>query len=113
MPPDLSSIRQQLALLAARKRARRYGWPRDWQPGTVTNPMDGNPFTEQGAWDFIAELLSAGIEIEHLIIDEVKGGKSAYVIKTELNNRHLYIKLQLGNGCIIGRSFHYSYHEEG
>jgi len=113
MPPDLSSIRKQLATLTGRKRARRYGWPRDWQPGTVTNPEDGNPFTMQGAWEFIAELLSQGVELEHVIIDEAKGGKSAYVIKTELNNRQLYIKLQLGNGCIIGRSFHYTYHEQG
>lgn len=113
MPPDLSSIREQLALLAARKSARRYGWPRDWRPATVENPMDGNPFTEQGAWDFIADLLSQGIEIEHTIIDEAKGGKNAYVIKTRLNNRQLYIKLQLGSGVIWGRSFHYSHHEKG
>jgi hypothetical protein len=35
-------------------------------------------------------------------------GKTGYVVEAALNERSLYVKVQLGAGKIIGRSFHYS-----
>ena len=108
MALDLRAIRHQLILLARRKKCRKRGWPNHWRPTGVTNPADGNPFTQDGAWEFIAELLENGIDFEHKILDEPEEGANAYVIEKSLGDRILYIKLQLGSGCVIGRSFHYS-----
>lgn len=113
MPPDLSNLRRDIATLAARKTARRYGWPRDWRPQSVVNPEDGSPYTDEGAWELIAHLCESGVDIENKVIDEGHGGKAAYVIIVEHGGKRLYIKVQLGSGCIIGRSFHYSHHEKG
>ncbi len=38
-------------------------------------------------------------------------GKTGYVMKVLLGTKMVYIKLELGSGKVIGRSFHYS--EEG
>jgi hypothetical protein len=109
MDPDLSSIRHQLAVLARRKRARTLGWPRDWQPTEVTNPEDGQPFTPPGAWEFIADVLEQRSDIQLEVVQlEEPAGASGYVLCVPLKEAVLYIKLQLGSGRIIGRSFHYS-----
>ena len=39
------------------------GWPRDWRPGEICNPEDGQPFTLNGAWEFIARVLEARNDI--------------------------------------------------
>ena len=107
MPQDLASIRHQLALLAQRKRARKLDWPRDWRPHEVLNPLDGQPFTDAGAWEYIAELLEQGQELEESLQDQ-PAGVTAYVMQVALPDRTLYIKVRLGAGFILGRSFHYS-----
>ena len=65
--------------------------------------------TEVGAWEFIAELLESGNEIQEIELDNPRG-KTGYVILASGGAQRLdiYIKLQLGNGAVIGRSFHYS-----
>ena len=107
---DLDAMRHQLAVLARRKSARVLGWPRDWRPGEVRNPHDGQPFTGPGAWEYLAELLDAGHEIEVITLDEPPGA-TGYVLQVPIEARNLYIKVQLGAGKIIGRSFHYSVYD--
>ena len=113
MPGDLESIRRELAVLARRKKARVVTWspemPSDWRPYQIRNPSSGLPFTEEGAWHFIAELLESGHPIEEVILHKPPG-KRAYEMHVELGPAlpKLYIKLQLGSGKVIGRSFHYS-----
>ena len=108
-----ASIRRQLAVLARRRSARTLGWPRDWRPSEVANPENGQPFTPAGAWVFIAQLLEEDheIPIEAITLDNPKGS-TGYVMNVILGDRVLYIKLQLGAGTILGRSFHYSIHEQ-
>ena len=67
------------------------------------------PFTTNGAWQFIEEKLADGHPLEEVILD-TPPGKKGYVMKIELgpNQRKLYIKVQLGCGAVIARSFHYS-----
>lgn len=104
------AFRRQLAILACRKSSRRLGWPRHWSPTSVRDPKGefGAPFTEAGAWEFIAELLDSDHAIEEVELRDPPG-KSGYVLHVRLpNDRPLYIKLELGSGTIIGRSFHYS-----
>lgn len=108
------SKRHQLITLARRKRARVVDWsperPTDWRPQSVRNP-DGildTHFTDAAAWDLIVSQLSAGCEVETIILEKPPGAKG-YVMLIELEpGRPIYIKLQLGSGKIIGRSFHYS-----
>jgi hypothetical protein len=111
-PDQLAENRRQLARLARQKKRRRLPreLPCDWRPGTVTNPEDNQPFTEAGAWEFIAQLLEdiGGQEVTLLSLDR-PAGQLAYVMKCPVPGGNLYIKVHYGHGpCILGRSFHYS-----
>lgn len=107
------SIRKDLAERARRKGTRTYEWtkdrPTDWRPYTVRNPLSDDYFTNEGAWDFIADLLDRGHPVE-IITLEKPPGKTGYVIcvECEADQPPLYIKLELGRSVVYGRSFHYS-----
>ena len=111
------SIRHQLAVLARRKEARITAFsrfrPTEWRPGEVRNP-DGvlaTHFTDASAWELIASRLENGEGVAVIELRKPRG-KKGYVMKIDLgrNLPVLYIKLELGAGKIIGRSFHYSKH---
>lgn len=82
--------------------------PTKWNPEQVINPQTCEVFTEDQAWDFIADLLEDECEIERIPLEKPPG-KYGYVIRVDMGEgfSELYIKLQLGPK-IIGRSFHYS-----
>jgi hypothetical protein len=107
MPADLPSIRHQLAVLARRKRARVIDRPNRWRPHEVICPETGEPYTDAGAWEFIADLLEQGHELEESP-QEQPAGVTAYVMHVSIAAETLYIKVRLGTGCILGRSFHRS-----
>jgi hypothetical protein len=67
------------------------------------------PFTDVGAWHFIADLLERGEPLEEVVLHHPPGAQ-AYVMRLDLGAAlpRLYIKVQLSRGKIIGRSFHYS-----
>lgn len=106
-------IRRELARLAASKRTRRAEWsagaPTVWCPHQVLHPCSGTYFTDAGAWEFIVELIEAGHPVEQITLSHPPG-KIGYVLIVGTNNGgpDIYIKLQLGSGCIYGRSFHLS-----
>ena len=108
---DFESIRRQLAVLCQRKKARTSEWsircPTEWQPTTVIDPQSGSPFTDAAAWEFVAEKLGNDWELESVQLEKPPGS-TGYVLKIPLGDRQLYVKLQLGAGKVIGRSFHYS-----
>ena len=81
MPPGMDDIRHQLVVLARRKQARTLGWPRDWRPTQVLDPQSEKPFTPEGAWGYIADLLEQGEPIETKILDPPEEGDTAYVMK--------------------------------
>lgn len=85
--------------------------PTDWRPSQVLNP-DGildSYFTDSSAWELIATKLESGHPVEVVELYKPRGAKG-YVMKVDIESGkpQLYIKLQLGSGQIIGRSFHYS-----
>ena len=109
----LADVRHQLALLARRAQCRVSAFtakmPTEWRPTEVINPESNMPFTDAGAWELIATLL----EGRHPLVEvelEKPAGKKGYVMIVELqrNCAPLYIKLQLGGGKVICRSFHLS-----
>lgn len=112
MPEDLASIRHQIALLAARKSA----WctefspsrPIHWAPGEATDPRTKRPFTDLGAKEFIAQLAESGPDPEIVTLDQPPGAKGYVWIVAGVPGESLYIKVQLGAGQILGRSFHLS-----
>ncbi len=90
--------------------------PTDWRPGQVRNPdgMLDSYFTDISAWEYIATRLESGHPVEVVALDKPPGTKG-YVMKIDIetDQPQLYIKLQLGAGQIIGRSFHYSDYQVG
>ncbi len=107
------AIRHELIVLI-RKRARvvgdwKKGMPSDWRPTQTRNPETCDCFTPNGAWHFIADLLEGGHPFEEITLRNPPG-KRAYVIHVNLGQDlpPLYVKLQLGAGKVIGRSFHYA-----
>ncbi len=107
-------FRISCARMARRRSTRALGWPRDWNPGGVCDPrQDQTVFTEAGAWEFIADLLDDGCEVETKLLDSPPGGKG-YVILTSggAGKPDVYIKFQVIGNRIFGRSFHYTHHEK-
>ena len=110
---DLASIRSELSRLAKRRQDRITQWsrqmPTEWTPGKVTNPEVDMPFTEAGAWLFVAHLLDTGHPIQQVTLRQSRSDV-AYVMLVDLKPEtpKLYIKVQLKGGKICGRSFHYS-----
>ena len=86
--------------------------PIDWRPHSVKDPRLGSPFatfTKDSCWEFILEKLKEGHEIEEIVLKMPPGSKG-YVMKIDVGTKEpqLYVKLQIGIGKVIGRSFHYS-----
>lgn len=85
--------------------------PTNWRPSSVTNPNpDINmPFTHRTCWDFIERLLLDKHPIKPITLKKPQGEKGYEMLfETESGPSDIYIKLQIGNGQLIGRSFHYS-----
>ena len=110
-----AETRRQLALLARSDRTRTSAFsphePTDWRPNEVRRPGGGfSPyFTDAGAWELIADELDEGHKIEVVELRKPAGAKG-YVMKIDLEPGvpTLYVKLQLRQGQVVGRSFHYS-----
>ena len=66
-------------------------------------------FTDAAAREFIASRLEDGHPVEVVELRK-PAGATGYVMKIDIEPARpiLYVKLQLGSGKIIGRSFHYS-----
>lgn len=109
----VAEARHQLAALAKRAHSRKTAGDRTrpckWWPHTVRTTIRDMYFTDAGAWQFIVECLEGAVPLEEVVLRKPEG-KCAYVMKVHVLPDHptLYIKLQLGAGAVIGRSFHYS-----
>lgn len=71
---------------------------------------DGQPMNPEEAWELIhATLGDESYEVTEIELDDPPGKKGFVIIReTEVSRRCLYIKLELGSGVVIGRSFHLS-----
>lgn len=115
---DQDTLRQLIAS-CRRARTRFVGsppdLPSDWCPTRIKNPAvpDGFNiyFTDESAWNFIADHLEQERPFKLLTLD-VPAGATAIVIEVSIRNydRPLYIKVQVGkSNAAIGRSFHISH----
>ena len=105
--------KKMLDLLEARKNISEWSEkrPTNWRPSSVTNPNpDVNiPFTNTTCWYFIEQLLHNKHPIKEITLDKPPGKKGYMMLfETESEPSDIYIKLEIANGQLIGRSFHYS-----
>ena len=120
MPDDTSlepaarmvSIRRDLARLCRSRKTRTAEFsssrPTQWQPWKTIHPQTKEIFTEDGAWQFAADLLDTGEPLKEVLLEKPPG-KKGYVMEIPVEGRRpIYIKLQLGSGQVFGRSFHHS-----
>ena len=110
---SLEVARNQLLALVRKRKARVIEWtarqPTEWRPYEVLNSDTGLQFTSSSAWALIGDLLERGHPMQEIVLRKPPG-KRAYLLIVELDPAcaPVYIKLQLGNGKVICRSFHYS-----
>ena len=106
---DPETFRHQLAVLCRGRRSRRMGFPRHWNAGCMSSAATGMRFTDDEAWHFIADRIEEGHEIQVIDMDD-KPGTHGFVLLVDVegHDQPLYIKVQLGSGVVIGRSFHWS-----
>ena len=101
-----------IVLIRSNRRVVPRDMPTEWRPTEVVNPESKMPFTPAGAWHLVADKLEEGHPVEEVRLRN-PSGKTGYVLKVDVGQgRRIYIKLQFGNGYVIGRSFHYSTVEE-
>jgi len=102
---------RQLIVNCRRKNMRMLGFPREWTPERVRHlEIEGHFFTNEGAWEFVADKLADGHVFEEMKLDNPPGALAIVMnIKVSNSDTSIYVKIQLGKGNLaIGRSFHYS-----
>ena len=84
--PISNLLRAELSRRARDKHARTNVFTRqepcDWRPRQVAHPESGLPFTDVGAWNFIADLLDAGCEVREIVLEKPLG-KIGYEMLTD------------------------------
>ena len=104
--------RAELARRASSRRTRTSAFtaraPTKWRPTSLRDPSTGEPFTEDSCWTFVAEAITAAASIEVIQLKRPVG-KRGFVMKLDGHDGVvIYVKLQLLDAIVLGRSFHES-----
>lgn len=85
--------------------------PCDWRPFQLRDPRCYCDlyFTEESAWEYIADALEANCEVEKIMLVKPAGKFGYVLLLPSMSAAPIYVKLQLGSETVIGRSFHESY----
>ena len=81
MPKVPAEVLKQLLGLAKQEEKRKIDWPNDWRPNEVNNPDDGQPFTNESAWEFVIRLLADNADCRS-VAQKNPPNTTAYVFKT-------------------------------
>lgn len=85
--------------------------PTKWHP-TSLRDSNGEPFTEDGCWHFVADAIEAGVAVDEIVLRQ-PAGKRGFVMKLAGHDGvTIYVKLQLLADKVLGRSFHESVGDE-
>jgi hypothetical protein len=80
--------------------------PVHWNVFEAFDPETQEPYTEDAAWKRIAAELASGCVLNSIVLEKPPG-KTGYVLHFfDGVGQRIYVKLQLGSGKVIGRSFH-------
>jgi hypothetical protein len=79
----------------------------------VINQNTGLRFNDGGAFEAIADAIDRGLPMTPVVL-RAPPGKTAYemLIPQVGGREQIYVKVQLGAGQVLGRSFHYSDYAE-
>lgn len=97
-----------------RNDGRRLGIANRWEPWAVSHPELHFPFTEDGAWNFIADCLEEGENFTDLPPSDKFPDFAIYLVHMPARgSRRIYMKVAANAGIdmVIGVSFHYSNEE--
>ena len=113
--PITDEIRLQLSRGARNKNARVNSFSRtrpvEWRPQSVVTPQSVSdlPFTPSGAWQYIADLLDNGHNVDEIELKQPPGCTGYVLLADGGGGRpQIYIKLEIVGNKVYGRSFHYS-----
>lgn len=105
-----TNIRQELIRLSSKATTRRsqftQGAPTKWKPSDAQDPNTGQPYTLDAAWDRVHSELANGCGLSLVNLDKPPGKKGYTFHFVDAAGRRIYVKLQIGSGFVIGRSFH-------
>lgn len=106
IPPN---IRQELIRLASKGATRKAVFtskaPTKWHPDQAYDPKTNEPYTRDAAWERVrAELV--GCDLKTLIMKRPPGKTGYWFQFHDAKGTKIYVKLQLGSGFVLGRSFH-------
>lgn len=111
-----SGVRKELERLCRKRGTRKSTFsqtiPTHWSPHQVRHPKTGEALSDDGAWEFVADLLRDGHDIEVIVLEQPPGKKGYVLICEGFAGENIYMKLQLTSGLVIGRSFHISVQKE-
>lgn len=82
--------------------------PTHWSPQHVRHPDSGEAFSDDSAWAFIADLIGNGHKIEMIELKKPPGKKGYVLLCDGYAGDKIYMKIMMGSGKVIGRSFHIS-----
>lgn len=109
---ESDDIRKRLTLLCRSSRKRTSIFtkkrPNRWSPTSICRPGSIDPFTEAGAWEFVAICLEDGVEIEVITLDKPPDKIGYVMLVPGDHGEDIYIKLEIVGDKVVGRSFHVS-----
>lgn len=111
---DVESIRLALAQMCRDPAMRVTGRLQDvanrWEPMTVREPDTQMLFTDDGAWHFIADLLTSGAPTKCITPTDEYPDFAYYLIEKSTHSKPIYMKIALRRDAkkVVGISFHYS-----
>lgn len=103
------TIREELVRLCSSSRTRNSVFspkaPTHWNASDARD-ADGQPLTVNSAWDAVYAGLLSGCILTAVALDKPPG-KTGYAFHlTDGAGQRIYVKLQIGSGVVLGRSFH-------
>ena len=110
---DVEAVRPALRTLCLDRSSRINGRNADsanrWRPFTVREPDTQMLFTDEGAWEFIADCLRDGCPVECMPPTPAFPDFAYYMVKAVRGDKKIYMKIAIRPPVriIVGVSFHY------
>ena len=83
-------------------------YPSKWHPTSLVHPVQGDPFTIDNCWEWIADAIDAGAPVEVITLRQPPGKRGFTMVLEGHQGEKVYVKLQLLDDLVLGRSFHIS-----
>jgi hypothetical protein len=111
---DINALRIEMSKKSRHRDSRINSFskkmPIRWEPHNIINPKTDFAFSDDSAWDLIANLLEdLEYPIKVIVLDKPPGMEAIVIMHVLVPTQpELYIKVHMGHQKVIGRSFHIS-----